>query len=114
MDPADGDFLALVCNGPQVFALVRTRDRTQPPRVPDEAEFAGQAALRVRTAEMRPFACLQTLHSLSHPYYQEHQWQEALATCEAGMRVSSKGRQGAGVFTPSSTEKGAWRRGVTP
>lgn len=37
---ADGDRLSLVCNGPEVFALVRTLDRTQPPRVPDDTEFA--------------------------------------------------------------------------
>jgi hypothetical protein len=36
---ADGDNLALVCNGPEVFALVRTADRTQPPQRPDASEF---------------------------------------------------------------------------
>jgi hypothetical protein len=35
----DGDNLALVCNGPEVYALVRTADRTQPRRVPDDQEF---------------------------------------------------------------------------
>lgn len=37
---ADGDHLSLVCDGPEVFALVRTLYRTQPPRVPDDTEFA--------------------------------------------------------------------------
>ena len=36
---ADGDNLALVCNGPEVYALVRAADRTQPRRSPDDQEF---------------------------------------------------------------------------
>ena len=36
---ADGDNLALVCNGLEVYALARTADRTQPRRVPDDSEF---------------------------------------------------------------------------
>ena len=36
---ADGDHLALVCNGPEVFALVRTQDRTQSRRVAGDSEF---------------------------------------------------------------------------
>jgi hypothetical protein len=36
---ADGDHLALVCNGLEVFALVRTQDRTQPRRVASDSEF---------------------------------------------------------------------------
>jgi hypothetical protein len=36
---ADGDHLALVCNGPEVFALARTQDATQPRRVAGEEEF---------------------------------------------------------------------------
>lgn len=36
---ADGDNLALVCNGADVFALVRTADRTQSCRIPQDKEF---------------------------------------------------------------------------
>ncbi len=36
---ADGDTISLVCNGPAVFALVRTADRTQPCQVIDDQEF---------------------------------------------------------------------------
>jgi hypothetical protein len=34
----DGDNLAVVCNGRDVFALVRTRDGTQPSRIPSDDE----------------------------------------------------------------------------
>jgi len=36
----DGDNLALVCNGSEVFALARASDCAKPRRVPDMAEFA--------------------------------------------------------------------------
>lgn len=36
----DGDQLSLVCNGPEVFALARTKDCTRPRQVPDSTEFA--------------------------------------------------------------------------
>jgi hypothetical protein len=36
----DGSNLELVCNGPEVFALVRTADRTQPRRKVSDPEFA--------------------------------------------------------------------------
>jgi hypothetical protein len=36
---ADGDNLALVCNGPSVFALARIADFTEPRRVPDDTEL---------------------------------------------------------------------------
>jgi hypothetical protein len=42
----DGDNLALACNGIEVFALVRTKDRTQPRRLPDDVEFADWQQLR--------------------------------------------------------------------
>jgi hypothetical protein len=35
----DGDNLALVSDGAEVYALVRTADRTQPPRIPGTLEF---------------------------------------------------------------------------
>lgn len=37
----DGDHLALVCNGPEVFALVRTADCTEPRRAPADREWQG-------------------------------------------------------------------------
>ena len=37
---ADGDNLALVCNGPEVYALVRTSDKTRKPEIVGDKEFS--------------------------------------------------------------------------
>jgi hypothetical protein len=47
---ADTDNLALVCNGIEVFALVRTADQTQPRREADQAELAAWDGVYVAAA----------------------------------------------------------------
>lgn len=42
---ADGDHLSLVCNGPEVFALVRTADCSAPRHRPDDEVVEGWAQL---------------------------------------------------------------------
>lgn len=42
---ADGAIVSLVCNGPQVFAMVRTLDRSVPRQIVPEHEFAQWQAL---------------------------------------------------------------------
>lgn len=66
---ADGDQLSLVCNGPEVFALVRTKDRTLPCQMPDSAEFAAWEQLydeAIEQARREMAAALQAGHKGSN------------------------------------------------
>ena len=111
---ADGDSLSLVCNGPDVFALVRTADCAQPRGVPGEEEFKGWEQLyddAIRGAR-REMALERAAHGTASDALNRALWQVNRELCRRLGLAFYRGQRGQPLtrtFRPTPYTRGAVR-----